>query len=197
MKKTSLVYLLMFMLAFVLPSFSIIPEKESDNNFVQATSDSVTVSVKFSNPELIFTDDRSSIEEILTLQQLTNKELVDVVKEFNSNFNKLTELQERRYGPALALLEQRTGYSVGQINKFIVKDRKLSVGYIFISCLYIGALLIIYNTSYRRLRELIIAPLLIASFVYVSLLFIWKALVPLNAGIDYTIFYKLIELSPF
>jgi len=197
MKRQSIVYLLMFAFAFVLPSFSF-PDKDDGKGPVektmQSTSDSVVVSVRFNNPKLVVT--QGDLEKKFESQTLSNKELIDVVKGFNENFTKLNELQERRYELAITQLQRRTGYSVGQINKFILQKQRLNtviaIGLLF----YALILLLIYNTSYRRLKENINGLLLLAisvgAFTLVSMALFW----PMLMGQDYILFYKLSNL-PF
>jgi hypothetical protein len=197
MKRQSIVYLLMFAFAFVLPSFSF-PDKDDGKGPVektmQSTSDSVVVSVRFNNPKLVVTQD--ALERKFESQALSNKELIDVVKGFNENFTKLNELQERRYESAMTQLQRRTGYSVGQINKFILQQQRLNTVEAIGFLLYALTLLIIYSTSYRRLRENIVGLLLIfaavGAFALVSMALFW----PMFMGQDYILFYKLSSL-PF
>src|SRR5574343_2043770 len=105
MKKQSIVYLLMFVLAFVLPSFSFVDDDDGKGyteKTLQTTSDSVTVNVKFNNPKITVSQDL--LDKRLESQALSNKELIDVVKSFGDNFTKFNELQERRYESAMTQL---------------------------------------------------------------------------------------------
>lgn len=195
MKKQSIVYLLMFVFAFVLPSFSF-PDKDDGKGSVektmQTTSDSVTVNVKFNNPSVTIT--QHSLEKKLESQALSNKELIDVVKGFGDNFTKLNELQERRYESAMTQLERRTGYSVGQINKFIKQKNELYVIIGIMLLVHLILLVTLYNTSYRRLREsvegLLAVILSSAAILTLTLMLLW----PTFMGHNYQMFNELLKL---
>lgn len=196
MKKKTIIYLLMFAFAFVLPSFSFPnDEKGSVEKTMQSTSDSVVVNVKFQNPKLIVT--QNALENKLEAQFLCNKELLSVAREFNENFTKFNGIQERRYESLMARLQRYTGYSTSQINKFIKQKQTLNVVLCFGLLFYSILLIILYNTSYRRLKEnivgLIIVSLAIGSIITGCLALLWPTLM----GHDYVLFYKLLELSPF
>lgn len=187
----------MFVLAFVLPSFSFVDDddgKGSVEKTMQTTSDTVHVDVKFNNPKITVNQDLLDMK--LESQALTSKELINVAKGFNENFTKLTELQERRYESAMTQLQRHTGYSVGQINKFIRQRQNLNVVVSLGLLLYAILLAIIYNTSYRRLKENIVGLLVVAMVIGILVIGILALMWPLFQGQDYALFYKLLELSP-
>lgn len=193
MKKRSIVYLLLFVFAFVLPSFSFPDEKGSDEKTVRITSD--TVHIEFNNPKLIVT--QQNFEKTLETYLLNNKELLDVAKDFNETFTKYVSLQENECKLSLDLLSQQTGYSIGQINKFIHQKNALSVVNSIILVIFSLALFVIYQTSYRRLRENVTGLLVTSISLFALLLIALNLLWPSLMGENYVIFYKLLELTPF
>jgi len=197
MRNRLLIYSMMFLFTFILPSFTKIPDKDdSSNNVLQTASDSITVNVQFQNPQLTITDNNGVLEGKFNLQMLSNKELLEVAKKFNDNITFLTELQERRYGPVMDQLQQRTGYSVGQINKFIRQKNNQSTCLAVGSILSMFLLITLYVKSYRRLNGSAIAYVFMLFVCYLIILLVASLLWPALMGQDYIRFYELIKLSP-
>lgn len=197
MKKNYLrFYTLMFLFVFVLPSFTLPQERGPDEKTIQKSSDSVFVNVKFQNPELIVTDDRDAFLNQMKYSITRDAELLNVVKQFNAKFDDALKLQERRYESSMDYLQRKTGYSIGQINKFIYKNNQRDV---FIGCFALAfsfILYVIYNASYRQLKEsmngLVMAYTIITVLILMFLYLMW----PMFIGHDYISFYKLLKLSP-
>lgn len=197
MKRKSLFYVLMIVFAFVLPSFSS-PDKgekgSSTEKTMATTSDSLSLTVKFQNPKLIV--EQENLVQKLQDQSLVSGELVEVMKNLGITFNKYVTLEQNKSDPLMTQWCRQTGYSIGQINTFIKQRNTLKIVISFTGIILTLVLLIIFNTSYRRLMEYAwyMFWLYLSAFVVVaiSLTLLWPTL----CGKDYTIFYSLLKL-PF
>jgi hypothetical protein len=199
MNRKSIIYLLMFVCAFVLPSFTYSHEGEkriASNTMIQKPTDSLMVSVAFNNPQLIVTDERNALQQQLNTQELSNKELINVAKRMDSTFSKLVVLQERRYESVMDCLQRKTGFSESQIRKILKQKNFLDVLYVGTNIIFIFALIIVYNTSFRRLKENIFAPLAMVISCWVTIQITLTLLYPSLAGNDYKLFYELMTLAP-
>lgn len=196
MKKRSIIYLWMFICAFVLPSFTFPQERVKEHITVQKPSDSLVVNVKFNNPNVIVTDDRVGLQKKLDSQESNNKELISVVREVSENFTKLTMLQERRYESYMDRLQQVSGYTSNEINKFFKQKEYLNITLTCITVVYVLGLIVMYNASYRRLKDTIYAPIILTVLAWISTVLVIRWCWPALMGHDYRIFYELIKLSP-
>ena len=192
-----MIILLMFAFAFIFPSFTIPQDIEKREVLkVTRTRDSVFVNVQFQNPEVILKDDRMLLDRRLSEQELNGKELVNVVREGLEMLSSSIVLQERRNEPIVAHLQQKTGYSIGQINRFISLNSATNLMYGIVSALFMVLLITLYNTSYRRLKETTTSLLLLVISIWGLSMVVINKLLPLCYGNDYNAFYHLLKISP-
>lgn len=199
MKKTTIIYLMMFVLAFILPSFTYPQEDEDKGKVVQKTSDSLVVKVRFQNPEVIVTDSRTNedLEKKFDLQTMSNAALIDELKTLNNNFYVFfTSMEERRCESVMDRIKRASGYTEGQINKIFKQERTINTIRWLTAILTIIAMIVIYNTSFRRLRGLIAVPLSLCLLIGIIIIVLSEFLLPSLYGLEYQTFFQLLKHIP-
>lgn len=187
--------LLFICFMFVLPSFTV--SQQQSEHITKKASDSVYVNLKFQNPEVVITDKRTITKSDLEKYSLLNKEAVRILEEIKfsvEDFNKFTQEGYIEKSP-IEILSVKTGYSIGQINKFILQEKNQKLWLFSVSLLFILVIAFTYNKSYRRLKENIVWMILTIFIIYllavVAIYTVWPALNP-SWG-DYFIFTKLLS----
>jgi spore coat polysaccharide biosynthesis predicted glycosyltransferase SpsG len=203
MKKTTIIYLLMFLCSFVLPSYTIQQDSTKKEHTIQRSSEDIVVNLKFQNPEVIVTDSRSSsvLERKFDSQAMDNKALVDEMKMLNNNlyvhFITSDSLsKERRYESVMDRLRTVTGYNELQINKFFKQERTTNILYALVTILFAIASLVIYNTSFRRLKGLTLVPIATCVTLWIIVIVTLYFLLPALYGVEYQKFFQLLQHSP-
>jgi len=180
---------------FVLPSFTV--SQQQSEHITKKASDSVYVNLKFQNPEVVITDERTITKSDLEKYSLLNKEAVRILEEIKfsvEDFNKFTQEGYIEKSP-IEILSVKTGYSIGQINKFILQEKNQKLWLFSVSLLFILVIAFTYNKSYRRLKENIVWMILTIFIIYllavVAIYTVWPALN--QSWGDYFIFTKLLS----
>jgi hypothetical protein len=206
MSKKSMIYLCMFVLAFILPSFSYPQEKKVEeqghvyfdfykDKVTKTTTDSITVSIRFQNPQLILTDNRKDLVLRLTDQTASNKELLEVAKQFVTNHNKQVELQYiSEYESIMNYLQRKTQYSIGQINRFIQVKSKIDFTYGLTFLVFMLIEILVFVKYFKRARDMTLVPMVLVLIGCFATCVIFKLFVPLLYGMDYIRFTQLLNL---
>jgi hypothetical protein len=175
MKKSTLIYSLMFVLMFLLPSFVIPQDKEKEvEKIIHKTSQGDSLLIQFSNPEITVKDAR--LEQKTDIQIGMNKELIDQFIRFNEAIESYNVSRERRWS-VMDRIEAETGYKPVDIAKFIDQKRKLYRWYAALAIIYMTGVVIIYKKDFRTLKGLIIFPILLWSvlvgtiYVYINMMY--------------------------
>ena len=182
--------LLMISLWFITPSF--ISDKENDRSVITLQDSSITVNLK---SEVTLKDSRNNIalENKFTSQALSNLELIGVVKDLTTDFKEYTTiLKEERSESFMDLTKRKTGFDEQTINKILQQDRLTNIIYSILSIIFILAILIIYSTSFRRLKVLVLVPIFLTLVGYVIILILLRYLLPSIYGIEYQQFFQII-----
>ena len=190
---------MMFVLSFILPSFTFIQDDPEKDKMIQKTSDSLVVKVKFQNPEITVTDSRTTqdLEKKFDLQTMSNEALLEELRVFNKNVSTTLEsLSERRCESEMDRIKRITGYTEAQVLKIFKQERTTNTLQVFTLMFLVIAVLIIYNTSFRRLKELVAVSIFIAMVVGTGIICILEFLLPKLYGVEYQMFFQLIEHIP-
>jgi hypothetical protein len=201
MKKSTIIYLLMFMCSFLLPSFSIPNDtiKIDNSKSVHTSSDSVVVSLKFQNPTVEIMDSRASgvLEKKFDSQTTSTVELMNAVNLLSKDLGQAVLLQqEGRCESGMDRIKRLTGCSENMANLYLHQQRLIDYWHGTTSIIYIIAMIVIYNTSFRRQKLMIILPLALLTAIWiVTMSFITYGL-PWLYGTGYQQFFQLLKFSP-
>jgi hypothetical protein len=202
MKKSTIIYLLMFVCSFLLPSFSI-PQtdtiKVNDSKSMRTSSDSVVVSLKFQNPTVEITDSRASgvLEKKFDSQATSTVELMNAVNLLAKDLGQAVVLQqEGRCESGMDRIKRITGYTEENINAILFKQRLINLCYCIITIVYLIATIVIYNTSFRRQKLLTILPITLCTINWLVVMSLNTYLLPRLYGVEYMYFFQLLKLSP-
>jgi len=112
---------LLILLAFV-TSFDI---PQNQNVEKKTNSDSLTVNLKFQNPNLVLKDYRNYelLNRLIETNQDSDNEIAQAINNVTGVLPYIVENQERRYESAMDFLERRTEYKSQEIEKFIRQHR--------------------------------------------------------------------------
>jgi hypothetical protein len=199
----------MFLLAFILPSFTIAPQdsmknvsswskatgttKEFNNDdriIYKPSQDSLLI--LFSNPEITVKDDRMKNKE--NFQDLFVKALCGEFERYNEAVAQHNANVERRWS-VLDRIETDTGFTRVEALHFIDQKRKLYQYYAALSVLWVIIMVIVYITEFRRLKGLVLVQMLLYAAITGALALL--GYVTIGGGYDYHVFWTLFNhLSP-
>jgi hypothetical protein len=202
MKKSTIIYLLMFMCSFLLPAFTVVPSdtiKTDKSKAIRTSSDSVVVSLKFQNPTVEITDSRASgvLEKKFDSQATSTVELMNAVNLLAKDLGQAVVLQqEGRCESAMDRIKRLTGVPTYRIIEILDQQLSIQKWYVLVTLAYVALISIIYNTSFRRQRILVLLPTIMCTVLWLAVMLIITYLLPWLYGVEYMRFFQLIKLSP-